>query len=256
MSDIPALTDLLGENAETEVQCNLGGPSMSAPIKLAHIAVPYLLGLVFTAGCTHPVSTTNPSSSAVAASPRTAYAHVTVLDPKTNRWWNESQLYLKVESSLEPGTAVLLPINVGANYGLERTSHKTPFVMRPGRGETLHLEWLDDQTLTSEQRQQMLDTFEAGGYVVAVGGQLILLANGMPTGGLEVPKALGQIAKSSGKLLVGNADVKSFKTFGKADYHVPDQPPDSFRDVNPTLIVAGQNAKAEVRFYYPGSEKK
>ena len=94
------------------------------------------LGLVLLTGCTS--TTTNGS---VPTDPRTANVQVTVLDASTNRWWYNEELYLKVESSLEPGVAILLPVTVGACRGQERVSHKTPFVLRPpGKGETLHLE--------------------------------------------------------------------------------------------------------------------
>jgi hypothetical protein len=192
-----------------------------------------------------------------AAGPRTAYVQIKVLDARTNRWWYNTELYLKVESSLEPGVAVLLPVTVGTFRGQEQVSHKTPFVLRPpGSRETLHLEWLDDQTLNATQRKAILEVLQAGGYVVAVGGQIYLLSKGVPTGGPEVPAALERLARSSGKLLLGDPDVRSFKSFGKADYHVPDDPPATYQAANPVDLRVGAKAKAEARFYYPTPEKK
>src|SRR5262245_51681507 len=84
--------------------------------------------------------------------PRVATVAVKVLDESTNRWFTSSELYLKVESSLEPGVAQLLPINVGCFRGQQQVVHETRFYLQPGKDETLLLEWLDDQTMTADQR--------------------------------------------------------------------------------------------------------
>lgn len=75
-------------------------------------------------------------------------------------------------------------------------------------------------------------------------------------GGFEVPQAFGKLARASGTMLMGNADVKNFKSFGSADYNVPDNAPESYQAANAIVVATGKNAKGEVRFYYPTAEQK
>jgi len=38
---------------------------------------------------------------------------------------------------------------------------------------------------------------------------------------------------------------------GKADHHVPDNPPTNYQSANATVIAHEKKAKTEVRFWYP-----
>ena len=184
--------------------------------------------------------------------PRTANAAVTILDESTDRWFSRANLYLKVESTLEPGVAILLPINVKRFDGEARIVHRTPFTLRPNAGETLLLEWLDDQSLTSTEREKLVAAWETGGWVVAIGGQILLVKRADPL----FVTTMGKLAREAGELLINEPGARNFKSFGKADYHVPVSPPATFRDANSLVLVHARAAKAEVRFFYPDHAAK
>ncbi len=61
---------------------------------------------------------------------------------------------------------------------------------------------------------------------------------------------------ASGTLLIADLDDRKLIPFGTADYHVPDDPTQSYQAANPIIVATGKNAKGEVRFYYPAVEQK
>jgi hypothetical protein len=178
---------------------------------------------------------------------RSADVAVTVIDERTDRWFSQSRLYLKAESSLEPGVALLLPINVSRFDGETRRSFRTPFALHPDRDETIVLEWLDDQSMTDAKRNAILSVWEAGGWVAAVGGQILLVRRSDPL----VATSLSATARQVGEVLTPEPGIQQFKSFGRAEYHVPREPAESYRAANPIVLVHDKSAKAEVRFFYP-----
>ena len=63
--------------------------------------------------------------------------------------------------------------------------------------------------------------------------------------------AAGNLARVAGESLVDEPGIKDFRSFGKADFHVPEVPAAIYRDANPAVILYGKSAKAEVRLFYP-----
>jgi hypothetical protein len=177
---------------------------------------------------------------------RPATVAITVLDPGTDRWFTTAQLYLKIESSLEPGVAQLLPVNIGSFNGRNEVIHETCFSHQRGRRETLVLEWLDDQTMSSDQRTAVLNLINDGGTILTDLARIWLLRRGVYNRRLGLKDAINTF----GAAIVG-ADVRQFKSFGRAEYNVPDVPPTSYQESNAITVLHQQTkAKAELRFYY------
>jgi hypothetical protein len=198
--------------------------------------------LLFVMGCEQP-----PAALPTESPPRMAVAAITVIDPTTDRWFTTARLYLKIESSLEPGLAQLIPVTVGRYSGESRLIHPTLFRLRPGERETLTLEWLDDRTLTSDQRAVLVAAIEAGGCLFLEGAQLLVTKR--PVVGVSGP--LRPLLRGCGEVVVGEAGSRQFQSFGKADFHVPDDPPTTFQAANVTTVTDLTRARAEIRFYYP-----
>ena len=135
---------------------------------------------------------------------RFANVAVDVIDPGLG-WIFDAQLYLRIQSSLDPQVEVLLPITVGPNKGKKEVIHQTPFALRPGEKETLLLEWLDDQSLNDEQRKMVVNAIEGGCLIVVLGGQ-IYVTKKPPDPAVAI--AVGQLVRENLTPLVGKTEMK------------------------------------------------
>ena len=212
---------------------------------MRHVCFSVMLCVVVALGCHDGKGPPPPKPPP--APPRFANVAVDTINPGIG-WFIDAQLYLRIQSSLNPQVEVLLPITVGPNKGKKEVIHQTLFALRPGEKETLLLEWLDDQSLTGEQRKMVLNAIEGGCLIVVLGGQ-IYVTKKPPDPNIAI--AVGQLVRENCTPLVGKADIKEFKGLGMTRYQVPDDPPFVFRDINPIAILHQKRAQAEIRIYYP-----
>jgi hypothetical protein len=170
--------------------------------------------------------------------------------------FGKAELYLKVESSLYPDYPMLYPINVGENSGRQEKILRTPFIHQGKTDETLMMEILDEDGLSSEQEEAIQRIVESGANLIWHGGKLYAGKNGV-----ELPPAaqadLVTIATLTSGLILETLGKHMFDSYGIAEYKSSPNPTINLRDSNIlTINYEGDEAIAKIRVYYPNAVEK
>ena len=185
---------------------------------------------------------------------RFASVSLDLIDDKIYGWvWNgKGEFYLKIESSLDPDAAVLLPVNVGRWSGARSSVHRTALPFR-GEQETLKFELLHHRKFTPESRQKILIACEAGGALVWTAGQLLVLKNPSLTAWQKGTDSLSAFARATGEVVLDQFDKQQFSGIGTNKYLVGKVPVLDERSANPVYVLDNyyDTRRLEIRVYFP-----
>ncbi len=192
----------------------------------------------------HPVFHTPVSGKSIA---RPAVL-VELLDDTEHGGLGTAELYLSVQSSRFPSDVqVILPVNRGSFRGCKYRFVQLPFEVEDG--DTLALDLVDDNELTPEQEQLVLEACRAGGFCIQVGGAIV-----QPELDWIVRPTAAAAAEVVGKGVVLTFRDSPFRNFGRATYIVQHDRPRFPHEANPVTLLDGSNySRATVKMYFPSS---
>jgi hypothetical protein len=193
----------------------------------------------------HPVFQT-PVSGNFSARPAVL---VEVLDDTERGGLETAELYLSVQSSRFPSEVqVILPINRGSFRGCKYRFVQLPFEVEDG--DTLALDLVDDDQMTPEQEQLVLDACRAGGFCIQVGSAII-----QPELDWIVRPTTVAVSEVVGQGIVLKFRDSPFRNFGRATFIVQQDRPRFPHDANPIALLDDNYSRAKVTVYFPDSAR-
>jgi hypothetical protein len=192
----------------------------------------------------HPVFHTPVSGKSVA---RPAVL-VEVLDDTELHGLGTAELYLSVQSSRFPNDVqVILPVNRGSFRGCKYRFVQLPFEVEDG--DILALDLIDDNQMTPEQEQLVLQACRAGGFCIQVGGAIM-----QPEIDWIVRPTTAAAAEAMGQGIVLTFHDSPFRNFGRATFIVQHDRPRFPQEANlVTLLDTSNYSRATVKVYFPDS---
>jgi hypothetical protein len=140
-----------------------------------------------------------------------------------------------------------LPVNRGSFRGCKYRFVQLPFEVEDG--DTLALDLVDNNQMTSEQEQLVLEACRAGGFCVQVGGAIV-----QPELDWIVRPTAAAAAEALGNGIVLTFRDSPFRNFGRATYIVQHDRPQFPHEANPVTLLDGSNySRATVKVYFPRS---
>lgn len=172
---------------------------------------------------------------------------VDILDAREH-WLLTAELYLTVQSNRFPAeTWVVLPLNVAGFQGCRSRFVQLPFEVR--EGDTLLLNLLDEDKLSTEQEALVIKSCAVTGYCVLAAGQVYA-----PTLALFAP-GVEAATDVLGEAVLDDVRTHGFKNLGKAEYHVPASLPSRAGDANVlTILDESRYARVLVKLFAPERE--
>jgi hypothetical protein len=190
----------------------------------------------------HPVFHT-PVSGNFSARPAVL---VEVLDD-TERGFGTAELYLSVQSSRFPSDVqVILPVNRGSFRGCKYRFVQLPFEVEDG--DTLALDLVDDDQMTPEQEQLVLDACRAGGFCIQLSGAIM-----QPELDWIVRPTTVAVSEVVGQGIVLKFRDSPFRNFGRATFIVQQDRPRFPHEANPVALLDDNYSRAKVTVYFPDS---
>jgi hypothetical protein len=192
----------------------------------------------------HPVFNT-PMSGQSTARPA---IQVDILDDSEDVLFR-AELYLSVQSSRFPqDTMIILPLNIGDFAGCRKRFVQLPFEVE-SRDE-LAFNLLDDDELTSEQSQAIINGCRACGYCVLVAGEIYC-----PPAAAIINPIAPIAAEVLGAAIVEDVTIHHFENFGTAEYIVPPSIPQYPQESNELSIRSTTNVvPAILKIYAPAHD--
>lgn len=192
----------------------------------------------------HPVFNT-----VVTGSPRNRPAvQISILDDGEGPWGilGRAEFFLSVQSSRFPDqTRILLPINIGDFKGCCCRFVQLPFEVQ--EGEQLIFELLDDDTMTEEQEQLLVNACATTGFCVMQANDLYC-----PGLGLIAAPAGAALGELLGQIIVEDVAIHGFQCYGGATYIVQPSMPEQPYEANELSIRGTDNyCYATLRLYSP-----
>jgi hypothetical protein len=174
---------------------------------------------------------------------------VEVLDDTEQVGVGTAELYLSVQSSRFPSDVqVILPINRGSFRGCKYRFVQLPFEVEDG--DTLALDLVDDNQMTPEQEQLVLDACRAGGFCIQVGGAIL-----QPELDWIVCPTTVAVSEVVGQSIVLKFRDSPFRNFGRATFIVQQDRPRFPHETNPVALLDDNYSRAKVTVYFPDSAR-
>jgi hypothetical protein len=173
---------------------------------------------------------------------------VEILDDTELGGLGTAELYLSVQSSRFPSDVqVILPVNRGSFRGCKYRFVQLPFEVE--EGDTLALDLVDDNQMTPEQEQLVLEACRAGGFCDQVGGAIM-----QPELDWIVRPTTAAVSEVVGQGIVLKFRDSPFRNFGRATFIVQQSRPGLPHEANPVALLDSSNySRATVKVYFPNS---
>jgi hypothetical protein len=174
---------------------------------------------------------------------------VEVLDDTERGGLETAELYLSVQSSRFPSDVhVILPINRGSFRGCKYRFVQLPFEVEDG--DTLALDLVDNDEMTPEQEQLVLDACRAGGFCIQLSGAIM-----QPELDWIVRPTTVAVSEVVGQGIVLKFRDSPFRNFGRATFIVQQDRPRSPHEANPVTLLDDNYSRAKVTVYFPDSAR-
>ena len=140
-----------------------------------------------------------------------------------------------------------MPLNVGDFAGCQKRFVQLPFEVE--QDDTIVFELLDDDRLSAEQEELILDGCRACGFCVVVAGECYAPGSSQLTA--PVSAVCSEIL---GEVIVSYIRQHGFENFGTAQYIVPRYLPEQPHSANQLDIISRSNyAPASLQVYGPNT---